>query len=136
MGRRGPKFAYPSAGSGGGDYLTFTEAVACLAWIWSPFSGWQRGLSLDEIRRLTPYQVRNIYFCYRDERGLPRRRGQAAAKSCAEIFLSVWGKRINPRTGKNYTPEEIREKYQAARRKHDEEQRRLRSRGRRRSREK
>jgi hypothetical protein len=48
-------------------------------------------LTIDEIKKLTPYRVRNHYFRERDEKGnLKLRHPGAAAPTYEEIFRQTW----------------------------------------------
>lgn len=53
------------------------------------------GLSLDQVGRLTPWQVRNVYLIDRDPKtGLPVRKGQQGTwKPYKAIFYGVWQRR-------------------------------------------
>ena len=65
-------------------------------------------LSLDQIKKLTPYQVRHVYFAKRDKDGnvehQPGPGESPLIQSHREIFYAIW-------RGRNLADHRIEEKY-------------------------
>lgn len=64
-------------------------AEVCSVLVKEPYN-----LSVDEIKKLTPYQVRHVFFREGDDdpasAGLPVLPGQSSGPSPREVFYKVW----------------------------------------------